>query len=281
MKIKNSKKYFGAFLICLFACLMVCLCSGFSVKLPEKQGRYSAYYGDDAMAYAATVTDRIEFTKRDITFVETTKGVPLYSQIGTYPNSCGAVAGAIVVGFYDAYYENLIPDYYPFFSNGMYKRNDLTTIPKLFGDLYTLMRTNVDDVGVSEEDCKNGLRAYVNNHGYNLSYTNVKGANNSINESALTTAINNNQPVLLFCDNLDLYTFSNNSTFDLVIKTEFNGAHIAVAFGLYTLTYYNGNNNFRTDKYIRIATGISGMPDSYLKLESTGWCDNAFAVSVY
>ncbi len=61
MKIKNSKKYFGAFLICLFACLMVCLCSGFSVKLPEKQGRYSASYGDDAMLYSSTVTDRIVF----------------------------------------------------------------------------------------------------------------------------------------------------------------------------------------------------------------------------
>ena len=280
MKIKNSKKYFGAFLICLFACLMVCLCSGFSVKLPEKQGRYSASYGDDAILYSSTVTDRIEFTKRDITSLETTKGVPLYSQIGTYPNSCGAVAGAIVVGFYDAYYENLIPDYYPFFSNGMYKRNDLTTIPKLFGDLYTLMRTNVDDVGVSEEDCKNGLLAYVNNHGYNLSYYNVKGYN-AINEAAFVNAIKNNQPVLLFCDKMDLYSIGNNSTFDIVVKTDFNGAHIAVGFGLYTLTYYNGDINFRTDKYIRIATGISGMPDSYLKLESTDWCDSAYAVSVY
>ena len=280
MKIKNSKKYFGAFLICLFACLMVCLCSGFSVKLPEKQGRYSASYGDDAMAYAATVTDRIEFTKRDITFVETTKGVPLYSQVGTYANSCGAVAGAIVVGFYDAYYENLIPNYVPVFSNGKYKRNDTVYIPKLFGDLYDLMRTNVDDVGVSEEDCKNGLRAYVNNHGQNLSYSNVKGYN-AINEAAFVNAIKNNQPVLLFCDKMDLYSIGNNSTFDIVVKTDFNGAHIAVGFGLYTLTYYNGNNNFRTDKYIRIATGISGMPDSYLKLESTDWCDSAYAVSVY
>lgn len=280
MKIKNSKKYFGAFLICLFACLMVCLCSGFSVKLPEKQGRYSASYGDDAMAYAATVTERIDFTKRDITFVETNKGVPLYSQIGTYANSCGAVAGAIVVGFYDAYYENLIPNYNPLLASGKYKRNDATYVPKLFGDLYTLMRTNVDDVGVSEEDCKSGLRAYVNNHGQNLSYSNVKGYN-AINEAAFVNAINNNQPVLLFCDKMDLYSFSNNSDYDLLIKYEFSGAHIAVGFGLYTLTYYNGNNNFRTDKYLRIATGISGMPDSYLKLESTDWCDSAYAVSVY
>lgn len=280
MKIKNSKKYFGAFLICLFACLMVCLCSGFSVKLPEKQGRYSASYGDDAMLYSSTVTDRIEFTKRDITSIETTKGVPLYSQVGTYANSCGAVAGAIVVGFYDAYYENLIPDYVPVFSNGKYKRNDTVYIPKLFGDLYDLMRTNVDDVGVSEEDCKNGLRAYVNNHGQNLSYSNVKGYN-AINEAAFVNAIKNNQPVLLFCDKMDLYSIGNNSTFDIVVKTDFNGAHIAVGYGLYTLTYYNGDNNFRTDKYIRIATGISGMPDSYLKLESTDWCDSAYAVSVY
>ncbi len=190
------------------------------------------------------------------------------------------MAGAIVVGFYDAYYENLIPNYVPVFSNGKYKRNDTVYIPKLFGDLYDLMRTNVDDVGVSEEDCKNGLRAYVNNHGQNLSYSNVKGYN-AINEAAFVNAIKNNQPVLLFCDKMDLYSIGNNSTFDIVVKTDFNGAHIAVGYGLYTLTYYNGNNNFRTDKYIRIATGISGMPDSYLKLESTDWCDSAYAVSVY
>ncbi len=280
MKIKNSKKYFGAFLICLFACLMVCLCSGFSVKLPEKQGRYSASYGDDAVTYMDVSSEIVNYTRKEVSYVETVKGVPFYYQYSAYPNSCGPVAGAIIVGFYDAYYENLIPDYYPFFSNGSYKRMDFTYISKLTGELYTLMRTNVDDVGVSEEDCKNGLRAYVNKQGYNLSYSNVKGYN-TVNENAYVSAIENNQPVLLFCDKMDLTVISVASTYDKIVKSAFNSAHIAVGFGLYTIKYYNGDNNFRTDKYLRIATGISGMEHSMLRLDATDWCDSAYAVSVY
>lgn len=124
-------------------------------------------------------------------------------------------------------------------------------------ELYTLMRTNVDDVGVNQTDCLNGLKTYVNNHGFNISYANVLKTNHIINEASYTNAINNNQPILLFCNKMDLYQIFTTSNEDTLSCSAYNGAHVAVAYGLYTIKYFNGNNNFRTDKYLKIATGLS------------------------
>lgn len=278
MKNKTFKIFFNLCWLSLLFILTVNVFSGFIVVSPHKS-RYSSSYGDVAAPYSTVTSETINFTHREETYIETAYGVPLYTQINTYPNSCGPVGGAIIVGFYDKYYENLIPDYNPCLSSGKYRKNDDTIRNVLMKDLYTLMRTNVDDVGVSEPDCKNGLSTYVKNHGYNLTYSSVKSGS-TVSESAYASSINNNRPVLLFCSKMDLYQFSTTATQDNWSTIHYNGAHVAVGFGLYTVKYYNGNTNFRTDKYLRIATGLSEFQDGFIKISSNDWCDNAYSVTV-
>lgn len=141
------------------------------------------------------------------------------------------------------------------------------------------MRTNVDDVGVSETDCLNGLRTYVVNHGRTINYTNIKSSN-IVNESQFVTAIHNNQPTLLFCSKVDLQSIATYSNYDTISKSEYGGAHIAVAYGIRTIKYYNGNNIFRTDKYLQIATGLSGDLSGLLKIDSTDWCNSAYIACI-
>lgn len=258
----------------LFNCIVNLIAnSGFS-----SEDRYSGY-GDLITTYSTEVEETINFTRKEDTYIETFKGVPMYVQLSNFSNSCGPTGGAIVIGFYDRYYEELIPSYVPYFSTGAYKKNDKVYVPQLVGELYSLMRTNVDDVGVSQSDCLTGLRAYVNNRGYSITYSSVKSSS-SINVSAYQTAINNNQPTLLFCDKMDLYTIANDTNADILIRSSYYGGHVAVAYGLYTIKYYNGNNNFRTDSYIRIATGLPEIQNGYLKISATDWCNAAYAVSI-
>ena len=59
-----------------------------------------------------------------------------------------------------------------------------------------------------------------------------------------------------------------------------NSPHIVVGYGLYEVNYYNGDNLFRTDRYIRVATGLSTSSEYLLKIDATDWCDGAYAVTV-
>lgn len=264
-------------IVVILSIILFCLVGAFKVN-SESTARYSGY--GDAVPYAFTTTkETITYTKREVTYIETYKSVPKYMPISELSNSCGATAGAIVVGFYDRYYEELIPNYVTYVSAGTYKGNDTVYIPQLMRDLYTLMRTNVDDVGVSETDCKNGLASYVANHGRSIQYSSVLSSK-KINETLYRNAINNNNLTLLFCSKMDLINFSVTSNSDTLVCNTYSGGHVAVAYGLFVVDYYNGNSIFRTDKYLRIATAMNTTMTGYLKIDSTDWCNAAYAVAI-
>lgn len=258
----------------LLLALIVCIMPYKTAK--ANQDRYCGY--STTVSAQSSTTEIVNFTNRIPVTYQTVNGVPKYNQVSDLPNSCGAIAGSIVVGFYDKYYEELIPDFKTYVGSGTYRGRDSVYIPKLMRELYTLMRTNVDDVGVSETDCLNGLKSYVNSKGRSLTYTNVRQGGR-INETAYTNAMQNNHPVLLFCSKMDLYSFSLGDTQDIVSCTTYSDGHVAVGYGIITINYYNGNSIFRTDKYINVATGIGTMT-GYLKIESTDWCNGAYEVTI-
>lgn len=239
--------------------------------------RYSGY--GEAATRASKEYETINYTSREETYIETVKGVPLYTQLSDYPNSCGAVGGAIIVGFYDKYYNDLIPNYSSSVSSGAYKRADNVYVPQLIGDLYSLMRTNVDDVGVSEADCLTGLRTYVLNKGRTLWLTSIVSSG-TVNESAYKNAINNNTPSLVFCDKMELCNWTTGSNSVTIEKTTYVGAHIVVAYGFLEVKYYNGSSCFRTEKYLQIATGLETTEGRYINIGNTDWCNAAYAVTV-
>lgn len=271
MKLRIKKLAIFTLLLALLICLM-------PINV-AKANEYSRFCGYSTTISAQSNTDEtINFTKRVPISYQTVNGVPKYSQLSDLENSCGATAGSMVVGFYDKYYEDLIPDFKTYIGSGTYRGRDTVHIPKLMRELYTLMRTNIDDVGVNEPDCLNGLKSYVNGKGHSLSYTNVRYGSR-INESTYTNAMQNNHPVLIFCSKMDLYAISVGDTEDTISYTTFYGGHVVVGFGILTVNYYNGNNIFRTDKYINVATGLGSLT-GYLKFESTDWCNAAYEVTI-
>ncbi len=245
-------------------------------------------YSDDGFAlYASNVTsETITFTSRETEYSETKNGVPLYFLDGDLPNGCGAAAGAIVLGFHDKYHEDLIPNFTSYFpATGKYKINDKTYIPALMRELFTLMRTNVDDVGVSEEECLDGLKSYVNSKNHSIKYSSIKSSSN-FNINNYTNAINSNQPILLFSKDNTICIFTNTNEKEVIAKSYISGNHIYVGYGLHTVRYYNGNNNYRTDIYLRVATGWAAMKDGFILVSSTAsnvtnsWFENGYGVSI-
>ena len=244
---------------------------------PVEAGRYN----DNAVTLSSDLSnEQVYYTSREYTYYTTTNGVPLYTPNGDLTNSCGATGGAIIVGFYDKYYENLIPDYTSYYTaTGKYKNLNTTPVDNLMVNLYTLMRTNVDDVGVSESDCRNGLKTYVENKGYSLSYTSIKSGS-SLNMTACQNAFRNNQPILLFCDQVGVVFVDEYSGYDNITTLAVANQHIMVAYGYYQVRYYNGSTNFRTDTYFDVATGLDINTTGWVTVDSINWLNNGYIVSI-
>ncbi len=214
---------------------------------------------------------------------ETINGAPQYS--GQLSNSCGATAGATIIGFYDKYYEDLIPDYTAYYpATGKYRIADKVYIPALMEELYGLMK--ITSTGVSEYNCLSGLRQYVQNHSHMISFGSVKSSS-KINETTYLNAINANKPVIIFAESMEIVQdIAYGTNYDTVIKMDISSNHVFVGYGYYRVKYYNNGKIFRTDTYMKVATGLTGINTALIRLSSTevavsqSWLVNAYSVTI-
>lgn len=251
-----------------------------SANLSASAQSEKRYYDYTVSVARSATTEYVYYTNRVDDEITTAYGMPFYYATGDLTNACGAVAGTEIVGFYDRYYENLIPNYTPYYTlNNRYRVQDSTHVPAVMQNMYTRMRTNVDDVGVSETDCKNGLKSYFASKGLLISYSSVKSGS-SFSYSLYKQAIDANKPVLLFCTDLKLTSIGYNTTQDILTTTATTGSHIIVGYGYYTINYYNNGTLFRTDDYILAANGQSIIMDICVDISDTSWFDAGYAVSV-
>lgn len=223
----------------------------------------------DAMLLSTYATETVYYTSKEVTGPINTFGkCPFYEPISGLANSCGAVAGAEIVAFYDRYFPELIPDWTPYYtSNNNYRKQDTVYIPALMSDLYTRMRTNVDDVGVSRTDFLNGLTSYVNGKGHQISYQSVKSGS-TLNYEQCKNAIDNNKVIVLFTLPTEVYHIYLGTNQETITPTNIAGAHIMVAFGYFQVKYYNNSGLFRTDTYLNVAIGQTGYTSAFYKINS-------------
>lgn len=240
------------------------------------------YYYPDRETRDTYTSEVIPCTNMIETETVTQYRMPLYYATGELTNCCGPVGGAIVVGFYDRYYPDLIAGWTPYYpATNRYKRADTTYVPAVMRELYTLMRTNVDDVGVSQADCKAGLQQYFSSKNRSLSYSSIE-SNSAFNYDLYKQAINANKPVLLFCNNVTISkpSFSQQNQNTTFAHQSIPGGHIVVGYGYSTINYYSGNTVTRTDHFILVSSGRSSLPDAYINVGSTSWLVDGYAVTV-
>lgn len=261
----------------------------FIVAVLGIQSKSVVVYGENfsgTQVYSSSDTETIDFTNRVVNSNTTVGNVPLYYQTSDLDNACGATAGAIIIGFYDRYYQELIPNYSSYLEViNRYLSNDSTYIPALMQELYTLMRINVDAPGVSMSDCMDGLNEYVSDKNRTFSYTSVK-TSNGINVNSYIASIDANKPVILFNGSTDIYKISHGANRDTLVKSIISNNHVYVGYGYSIISYYNSNGNFRTDTYLIVACGLSTLTTGYLRVSSTAttvsndWSIYGYSVSI-
>lgn len=258
----NKKIILAAAVLLVFVLAFGCGTCAFALESEET--RYA-----DAPTYSTRSTETINYTRKEIVEENYTYGdCPMFTGLSELSNECGAIAGAEIVAFYDRYFTELIPGWTPYYTaNNKYRRQDSTYVPALIRDLYTRMRTNVDDVGVSESDFLNGLTSYFNAKGRQISYTNVKSGS-TLNYAMCKNAIDNNKVIALLTLPTSVYEIVYSSNYDTVLATNIAGAHIMVIYGYFKINYYNANGLFRSETYVRVSVGRDSILSGLYKVNS-------------
>lgn len=156
---------------------------------------------------------------------------------------------------------------------------DRVYIPQLIRDLYDRMDTNVVDVGVSETEFKNGLAEYVEAHGRNITYTSFKKLI-GVNESAIKSGFQAGEVAVLLCKQANVYIIGSSDNKDSISLSLSVEDHILVAYAYCEIKYYNGSDNFRTDHYFQVVTGLNGYSTGYVKIDNCFWLNEGCMVDI-
>ena len=241
----------------------------------------------------------IYFDRKTDSEYSLTNGIPCYTS-STNINVCANVSGANVIGYYDYYYPEMIPDFAAY-QNGKYIDQDYNQpIWDLIDNLYYLMKTDVYQ-GTSVDWFKTGLTSYVNSKGRSVTYT-VVSSNGTLNESAAYQDFYNQIPIVIFLNNYNIITsIYSTSSYDYIKNLYFGAMHTMVAFGYRNIYYYQNQSvrswspvwynpfryittvqevNTRTDKYLHVSTGNAVCDQGYIRLYDECNLDYAMAIEI-
>ncbi len=214
-------------------------------------------------------------------------GLPTYFNLGSNINTCANVAGAIVLGYYDVSYNDLIPNYTSAIVFGdkiIYRAQD-DNVQNAIDELYDYMDTNSTSAGgTTISGFKNGLSEYVNKRGRNISYSSL-GGGSSFSISGLKNSIAAKKPVVLFTSQYTLtsiYGYEESEGTDKFITYLYSGNHVMVACGVTEIDYYNSNNGlFESVTLITVSTGFAQVDVSYIFLDDPGIIIDSYSVNIY
>lgn len=289
MQNKTIHKIFSLLIIALMIITVIIISNSTSSASAETISTSSAekVYGDN-MYGASTEEDASYKVYCDSTKV--VEGVSHYSAPAYInansglTNACGPITGTNLIGFYDRWFENLIPNFTP----GLFRQQDnylylpLTTteVNSVMLELGDLMRT-VELGGTTSSNFKNGLNTYIKNHGYNFSYDSFYSSEKSVNFNKLIKAVEEGKVGVLMCDEYNFVSRIN--VFDgyvNVAKYISSYNHMLMVYGYEVREYYSNGAVIRTDTFLKVCNGSNGGVTGYLQLEDYLSIDEAIIITV-
>lgn len=205
-----------------------------------------------------------------------------YGKIGE--TSCANTAGAVLIGYYDRFNENLIPNYKVYRKLGTsftYKATSEPQIVELTAQLHTLMSTDQGKQGTTYTEFQEGMTEYVSSHGYTYVTTNMFSWGN-FDFGKYKQAVESGKPVALFLSSFAfLNTIQENTNRDVINSGYCSLTHVVVGCGYKQYTYYDANNRqIGQNVYLKVASALQEYKIGYLNINGFGNIDRAIAVEI-
>ena len=228
----------------------------------------------------------IAFAYKEDSEIKIDGGLPNYCDRSTRTNSCANVAGAIVLGYYDKTYDDLIEN----FSSARVIRDKVlyaaqnVVVDDVIARLYITMKTNITEGGTTITNFKNGLQEYVNDQGLGISYSQVI-SNYSLNYSKYEDSIKQENPVVLFCSKYSLVSqmaFTAESGTEEFTLQHYIGNHVLIGYGIRAIKYYNSSGDLvRQLTLLTVGTGMSYGALGYVLLDDYGKLIDGYKINIF
>lgn len=238
---------------------------------------YSSYFGSGTYS-TETFTVSYNLKKENKTSLALKYPKYVIGSVTCVPN-----AAICIVGFYDRYYDDLIPNFKAGKSIGsayMYSNADDSVISAAKQLAYDMGVTNLETDGVTVSRFKNGLQNYCARKSLVVDYFSCMSFG-QFNYNNVVAHLNSNRPVIIFTSKHNLSTITTSNNTDTVTLNISNSNHAMAVFGYWENTYTLSDGNIRTDKYLQVANG-NNLIESYLvNVNMNIAIDDAYAVQIH
>lgn len=273
---KNLKKYVRTgtpFAVTLLIVLMLIVSTGFNIHNLSDEIKYCGY-GDEIGE-----SETIIYSKKEIVEYSIKEKVPAYTSQNSVSN-CANIAGAILVGYYDRFCENLIPNYQSYIKLGsiITYKGISSASEQVVEYLYKMMGTDVGVAGTTVSGFQAGMNTYVNDHNYTYkaSYLGAYNYNEYIN------SINSNKPIAVFLNDYSLVdNFQDNGESETINSSHSFVAHVVICYGYAEINYYNSNNGFITQRrYLLVSSGLTQIGLCHLCLDGKSTINESISIVI-
>lgn len=226
--------------------------------------------------------ETISYHHKETLEYEINGNLPKY--VGTLESrNCATVAGCILIGYYDRFCENLMPNFKSYIQLGSiirYKGME-EEVMAVLTQLVPLMGTNIGHEGTTFFGFQEGMKKYSEKCGYEYQSENLMSGN-KINFEKCKVSIDGGTPIAIFLSTyayLDEIQKKDNT--DTVVSAYYDVSHVVVGCGYRQDIYYNASGQvIAMREYIKVASGQSDHGICYLNINSIGDIDRVIAAKI-
>lgn len=263
--------------------LVVCMAAAIGSNFSWAQPKASLAEAEEAARYCGgggfvTTSETLTYASKATTDEYSIAGnLPDYSALADSVN-CANVAGATLVGYYDRFCANLIPNYNSCMQLGsiIIYRSAGSEITSVVSKLKSYMKTS--SAGTTASNFHSGMKTYAGEYNYSYSTEDL----GSLNFEKYKSAVEANKPVVLFLSGYTFYSGAQTTGSGEVLTGAYCSAeHVVVGCGYKVDTYYNAaGSQLYTRTYLLVASGLDGRGVDYLCLDGKTTVDGAAAVVI-
>ena len=198
-----------------------------------------------------------------------------------FVSGCACIAGENIVGYFDRYCPNLIPNYEPGYEYMGYYfySGESTKTREVLIQLYDDMGTTESE-GTTTQQFLDGMKKFSNRAGYNFSYSSCMSGG-KLNYSTAMNSMLNNKPIALFLSGYNVADIGEGNNKDDFGYALYSANHVMVGFGYYEANYTYSSGQQETLQFLYVASGAIGKPNGYFNINYNTKINDAYAVSIY
>lgn len=216
-----------------------------------------------------TTTQTFSYSTKTTESYFINSSVPAYYDTANRDYTCAPVAGANLIGFYDRYFPNLVPDIATGYTRGTrYTYYPMlryeTQLQSLINDLASRMGTGSS--GTTLNEFETGMTSYVASKNLNITYIDVTAAQtNALDLENAIVQLKDGNPIAFFTSGINFTTFTDTGSSVTMTIRSANDNHVFVAYGYQKVIYYDASGNIvRECISFQVSSGEDGLTGYYV-----------------